>query len=77
MIGTLRKKSAGSLQARLRASVEIEEASDAKSGERAFGRMSPDVTLIDINLPDVSGFKLMRRIRKAKPEAKIHLQYER
>jgi DNA-binding NarL/FixJ family response regulator len=53
------------------ASVEIEEASDAKSGERAFGRVNPDVTVIDINLPDVSGFELMRRIRKTEPEAKI------
>src|ERR1700712_1620892 len=53
------------------ASVEIEEASDAKSGERAFGRISPDVTVIDINLPDLSGFELMRRIRKEDPGAKI------
>jgi DNA-binding NarL/FixJ family response regulator len=51
--------------------VEIEEASDAKSGERAFVRCKPDVTIIDINLPDVSGFELMRRIRKTAPDAKI------
>ena len=31
----------------------------------------PDVTVIDINLPDVSGFELMRRIRKDDPDAKI------
>ena len=51
--------------------VEIEEASDAKSGQRAFVRTQPDVTIIDINLPDVSGFELMRRIRKTEPDAKI------
>jgi DNA-binding NarL/FixJ family response regulator len=51
--------------------VEIEEASDAKSGQRAFVRYNPDVTIIDINLPDVSGFELMRRIRKTAPDAKI------
>jgi DNA-binding NarL/FixJ family response regulator len=51
--------------------VEIEEANDAKSGQRAFVRTQPDVTIIDINLPDVSGFELMRRIRKTEPDAKI------
>jgi DNA-binding NarL/FixJ family response regulator len=51
--------------------VQIEEAGDAKSGQRAFVRTKPDVTIIDINLPDVSGFELMRRIRKTAPDAKI------
>jgi DNA-binding NarL/FixJ family response regulator len=53
------------------ASIRIEEASDAKSGHRAFVQKKPDVTIIDINLPDVSGFELMRRIRKENPEARI------
>lgn len=53
------------------ADVEIEEANDAKSGHRAFVRTHPDVTIIDIKLPDVSGFELMRRIRKTDPDAKI------
>ena len=52
-------------------SVRIDEASDAKSGHRAFAQKKPDVTIIDINLPDVSGFELMRRIRKDDPDAKI------
>jgi DNA-binding NarL/FixJ family response regulator len=52
-------------------SVRIDEAADAKSGYRAFLQRKPDVTIIDINLPDVSGFELMRRIRKGDPEAKI------
>jgi DNA-binding NarL/FixJ family response regulator len=51
--------------------VEIAEASDAKAGERAFTRSKPDITIIDINLPDVSGFELMRRIRKTAPDAKV------
>jgi DNA-binding NarL/FixJ family response regulator len=55
------------------ASVKIEEAGDAKSGHRAFTQKKPDVTVIDINLPDVSGFELMRRIRKDDPDAKIIL----
>src|SRR6201992_2067481 len=53
------------------ASVKIDEASDAKSGHRAFLQGKPDVTVIDINLPDISGFELMRRIRRDDPEAKI------
>src|SRR6478752_6044852 len=52
-------------------SVKIDEATDAKSGHRAFVSKRPDVTVIDINLPDVSGFELMRRIRKDDPDAKI------
>lgn len=49
----------------------VEEAADAKSAQRAFSQKKPDVTVIDINLPDVSGFELMRRIRRDDPDAKI------
>jgi DNA-binding NarL/FixJ family response regulator len=52
-------------------SVKIDDASDAKSGHRAYVHRRPDVTIIDINLPDVSGFELMRRIRKDDPDARI------
>jgi DNA-binding NarL/FixJ family response regulator len=52
-------------------SVKVDDASDAKSGHRAYMARKPDVTVIDINLPDVSGFELMRRIRKEDPDAKI------
>ncbi len=53
-------------------SVKIDEATDAKSGHRAYvARKRPDVTVIDIKLPDVSGFELMRRIRKDDPDARI------
>ena len=53
------------------ASVKIDAAGDAKSGLRVFRQRKPDVTVIDINLPDISGFELMRRIRRDDPEAKI------
>ena len=42
-----------------------------ESGYKAYASRRPDVTVIDINLPDVSGFELMRRIRKDDPDAKI------
>ena len=51
--------------------VKIEEATDAKSGHRAYLARNPHITVIDIKLPDVSGFELMRRIRKDDPEARI------
>jgi DNA-binding NarL/FixJ family response regulator len=51
--------------------VRVDEATDAKSGHRAYVTKRPDVTVIDIKLPDVSGFELMRRIRKDDPEARI------
>lgn len=53
------------------ATVKVDDASDAKSGHRAYLSRRPDVTIIDINLPDVSGFELMRRIRKDDPDARI------
>src|SRR3954465_2850312 len=52
-------------------SVKIDEATDAKSGHRAYVQKRPDVTVIDIKLPDFSGFELLRRIRKDDPHARI------
>jgi DNA-binding NarL/FixJ family response regulator len=51
--------------------VKIEEATDGRSGHRAYFSRKPDVMVIDIKLPDVSGFELMSRIRKDDPNAKI------
>jgi len=51
--------------------VKIDEATDAKSGHRAYVARRPDVTVIDIKLPDVSGFELMRRLRKEDTDSKI------
>jgi len=53
------------------ASVKIEGAGDAKAGYLAFLQQRPDITVIDIKLPDVSGFELMRQIRKEDPDARI------
>ena len=39
--------------------VKIDEATDARSGHRAYFSRKPDVMVIDIALPDVSGFELM------------------
>jgi DNA-binding NarL/FixJ family response regulator len=42
--------------------VAILEASDAESGEQVFVAEKPDICVLDINLPTVSGFELARRI---------------
>ena len=52
-------------------SVEILEASDAKDGHRAYLQKHPDVTVVDVTLPDLTGFELTRRIRRDDPAAKI------
>ena len=51
--------------------IVILEASDAESGERAFVAEPPDVCVLDINLPTVSGFELARRILARAPSARI------
>ncbi len=47
------------------------EACDAESGERAFSAEHPDICVIDINLPTVSGFELGRRILARDPSARL------
>jgi two-component system, NarL family, invasion response regulator UvrY len=47
------------------------EAPDAESAERVFASERPDICLIDINLPTVSGFELARRVLAQDAEARI------
>jgi two-component system invasion response regulator UvrY len=51
--------------------VVIQEAADAESGERVFLAEQPDICVLDINLPGVSGFELARRILAHAPSAPI------
>jgi two-component system invasion response regulator UvrY len=51
--------------------VTIVEASDAESGEAAFTAERPDVCVLDINLPGVTGFELARRILAKSPHERI------
>src|ERR1700726_3272947 len=51
--------------------VTILEASDAESGEGVFVAERPDVCVLDINLPGVSGFELARRILARDATARI------
>jgi two-component system invasion response regulator UvrY len=47
------------------------EAADAESAERIFVSEHPDICLIDINLPTVSGFELARRVLAQDAGARI------
>src|SRR5437660_5420776 len=47
------------------------EASDAESGERVFMSEHPDICVLDINLPTVSGFELARRLLGRDASARI------
>jgi two-component system, NarL family, invasion response regulator UvrY len=51
--------------------IDIVEASDAESGERVFGEQRPDICVLDINLPTVSGFELARRLLALDSSARI------
>src|SRR3954447_18761016 len=51
--------------------IVILEACDAESGERTFVAEQPDVCVLDINLPSVSGFELARRILSHALSARI------
>ncbi|GLH77311.1 DNA-binding response regulator [Bradyrhizobium sp. SSBR45G] len=51
--------------------LELLEAADAESGEASFVARRPDVCVIDINLPTVSGFELARRILGRDGQARL------
>jgi DNA-binding response OmpR family regulator len=43
---------------------EVHTAKDGEEGLRRFLDLSPDVTLLDINMPQMSGFEVLQRIRE-------------
>jgi DNA-binding NarL/FixJ family response regulator len=51
--------------------IVVLEAPDAESGEQAFVAERPDICVLDINLPGVSGFELARRILAHDAAARI------
>ena len=42
---------------------EVIEAPDGASGLRLFGEVAPDLVLLDLRLPDLSGFEVCRQLR--------------
>jgi len=51
--------------------VLVAQASSAQEGIAEFRKHQPDVTLMDLRLPDKSGIEAMRTIRAEFPEARI------
>src|SRR6185503_13803394 len=52
----------------------VEIVGEAATGQEAIDlaeRLKPDVVLLDVDLPDLSGFATMHRILAADPDAKI------
>ena len=51
--------------------IEIADAADAEAGYSAYFDQRPDVAVIDINLPGVSGLELCRRIVRRDAQARL------
>jgi len=51
--------------------IKVFDATDGNAGFAAWCVHQPDVALIDLNLPGVSGLEVCRRILQRQPEAKI------
>ncbi|PPD45948.1 MAG: DNA-binding response regulator [Methylocystis sp.] len=51
--------------------IEVFDARDAETGLAAFLAHRPDVTVVDISMPGVSGLELTRRILETDAEARI------
>jgi two-component system invasion response regulator UvrY len=49
----------------------VAEANDSASAYAAFKTLVPDVVIMDISLPGVSGIEAMKRMRAHRPEARI------
>jgi len=49
----------------------VGEAADGASAYRLFGELEPDVVVMDIALPGVSGIETVRRMRSHRPQARI------
>jgi DNA-binding NarL/FixJ family response regulator len=52
-------------------------ASDGESGVAAALRLAPDVVLLDVELPDIDGFEVTARLRRAGSQAAIVLASSR
>lgn len=62
------------IAAALRAQPDLEFVGEAASGSEAieqFGKLLPDVMLLDLNMPDVNGLDALKAIRASFPDARI------
>ena len=47
------------------------EAATAEDGLKQFRATKPDVTVLDLNLPDQGGLSLLRHLKSEEPEARV------
>ena len=47
------------------------EAGNGRDGLRAFREYAPDITLVDLSLPDMNGIDIIQEARRHMPEARI------
>jgi two-component system, NarL family, invasion response regulator UvrY len=50
---------------------EVCEAASGREALTAFNGQRPDLVILDLNLPDVGGLEIIRRLKTADPEARI------
>lgn len=50
---------------------EVSIACDGKQGVEEYKRYKPDITFLDIKMPEMDGYEAFRQIKKADPQAKI------
>jgi DNA-binding NarL/FixJ family response regulator len=55
----------------VRPDIEISDVRDGEAGAEAYFAHQADLAMIDINLPGVSGFEVIRRILARAPEARL------
>src|SRR6185437_8937393 len=53
------------------ATMEVRDAGDADVGQALYFSWKPDVAVVDLNLPGLSGLEVCRRIRQRDERAKI------
>jgi two-component system NarL family response regulator len=49
----------------------VAEAEDGKNAVDLYGQVQPDVTLMDLNMPEMDGIQAMITIRRSHPDARL------
>ena len=52
---------------------EVTVVHDGEQALEAIGRLRPDIALLDIGMPNISGYEVARRLRQSVPTAAVRL----